>query len=139
MKTQYRHTKKVVTLLTNGLDFIPVIGSVKMVVEGIRGEQFGTHKNLKDIPRGIHTIAGFSFLVLDMTSFGTIISEFGKGFLKLGERTLVKSVEEVVTRDAVIHVVEELGIHEIVKKETSLLVEKVEEKLETVESAVVKG
>lgn len=130
--------KKTIALITNVLDFIPVIGSVKMVAEGIRGEQFGTHKKLSDIPRGIHTVAGFSFLVLDMTSIGTIFSELGKGFFKLGERTLVKSAEEVITRDAVIHVVEELGIHELVKKETSVLVEKAEEKLEKVENVIVK-
>lgn len=138
MKIQHAHKKKIATLLTNGIDFIPVIGSIKMVIEGVRGEQFGTHKTFLEIPRGIHTIAGFSFLVLDMTSIGTIFSELGKGFFKLGERTLIKSAEEVITRDAVVHVVEELGVHELVKKETSVLVEKVEEKLEKVENVIVK-
>lgn len=139
MKIQHAHKKKIATLVTNSIDFIPVIGSIKMVIEGIRGEQFGTHKKFAEIPRGIHTIAGFSFLFLDMTTVGVIFSEFGKGVIKLGGRTLVVSAEETVVKDALLKVAEEVGIHELVKKETSVLVEKVEEKMEKVENVIVKG
>ena len=122
--------KKNIIFLTNALDFIPLVGSVKMIVEGIQGRQFGTRKELRDVPRGIHTVAGFSFLFLDMTTVGVIFSEFGKGIIKIGTKTLVKSVEEVVLKDSVIKVVEEVGIHELIKKESSVLIEKAEAKLE---------
>lgn len=127
---QNHSLKRYHVFFTNALDFIPIIGSVKMALEGIRGEQFLTHKKIiKEPGRGIHTIAGFAFLVLDMTSVGTIFSEFGKGVLKIGGRVLMRSVGEVTTRDAVIHVVEEVGIHEFVKTETAHVIEKAENRL----------
>jgi hypothetical protein len=123
-------TKKNTIFLTNALDFIPVVGSIKMAIEGVRGKQYGTHKELRDIPRGIHTVAGLSFLVLDMTTVGVIFSEFGKGIIKLGTKSLVKSAEEVVLKDSLIKVAEEVGIHELLKKESTVLIEKAEHKLE---------
>lgn len=123
-------TKKNTILLTNALDFIPIVGSIKMTIEGIRGKQYGTHKELRDIPRGIHTVAGLSFLVLDMTTVGVIFSSFGKGVIKIGAKTLVKSAEEVVLKDSLIKVVEEVGIHELLKKESTVLIEKAEHTLE---------
>jgi hypothetical protein len=122
------HKQKV--FLINLIDFIPVIGSIKIIIEGMRGKQYGTHRVLTGIPKGIHTISGLSFLVLDMTTVGTIFSEFGKGVLKIGERVLIKSTEEVVMRDAVVHVASEVGIHELVKKESSVIIEKIQERTE---------
>lgn len=122
------HKRKV--FLISSIDFIPVIGSVKIIIEGVRGKQYGTHRELTGIPKGIHTISGLSFLVLDMTTLGTIFSEFGKGVLKIGERVLIKSAEQVVMRDAMVHVATEVGIHELVKKESSVIIEKIEERTE---------
>lgn len=123
-------TKKHASFVTNLFDFIPIIGSIKMIVEGLRGKQFGTAKVLHGTIRSIHTIFGLSFFILDMTSFGTIFSEVGKGLLKLGERIALKSTEEIVTRDVLIRVIEEVGVHELIKKQGSVVMEKMEEKLE---------
>ena len=69
-------------------------------------------------------------MVLDMTTVGVIFSSFGKGVIKIGAKTLVKSAEEVVLKDSLIKVVEEVGIHELLKKESTVLIEKAEAKLE---------
>lgn len=124
----FRLTHKQTVIITNLLDFIPIVGSIKMVIEGLQGKQFGTRKVLSGVPRSVHTIFGLSFFILDMTSFGTIFSEIGKGILKLGERVALKSAEEIMTRDVLIRVAEEVGIHELVKKQGSVIMEKIEEK-----------
>jgi hypothetical protein len=131
MKAHHYFThKKSILIITNLLDFVPLVGSIKMIVEGVKGRQFGTGKELRDVPRGIHTVAGFSFLFLDMTTVSVIFSEFGKGLVKLGVRTLEKTAEGAIARDSVIKVVQEIGIHELIKKESSVLIEKAEAKLE---------
>jgi hypothetical protein len=85
--------------VSTATDFVPVIGSIKMIVEGLRGSQIGTEKEIKGLGRFIHTASGVVFLALDMTGVGAIGSEIGKGVVKLGERALVKKTEASLVRE----------------------------------------
>jgi hypothetical protein len=88
-------------IITNVTDFVPIIGSVKMIIEGIRGKQYGTEKEINGMARALHTGAGTIFLGLDMTGVGIIASEIGKGALKFGERVAVRKLEQKIARDAI--------------------------------------
>lgn len=103
-------------VISNIVDFVPVVGSIKMALEGIQGKQFGTGKELHGIERGLHTVSGVSFLVLDLTGVGTIISEFGKGAFKIGGRGFVKVIEELLAHD--------------IAKEGAILAARAEERME---------
>lgn len=98
-------TKKVVT---NVSDFIPIIGSGKMVIEGLRGKQFGTGKDIHGYQRFLHTAFGVGFFALDCTGVGAIGSELGKGALKVGEQAALKTAEQIIA-------------HQIIKKEAAKL------------------
>lgn len=118
------------SLTTNALDFLPVIGSAKMIAEGLRGKQFGTDKEIKGLGRLVHTASGVGFLALDMTGIGALASELGKGALKVGEHVAVgaveKTLEKTITKEAV-----EVGEKVVEKKlnqEAVALGEKVMEK-----------
>lgn len=93
--------KRVKRIATNIVDFVPIVGSIKMIVEGWKGKQFGTDKEIHGIPRMLHTGTGIVFLVLDATGIGAIVSELGKGVIKLGERTIVRSVEDRLAKEAI--------------------------------------
>ncbi len=88
-------------ITTNVVDFVPVVGSAKMILEGLRGKQYGTEKEIKGMGRVIHTVSGVVFLGLDMTGVGAIASELGKGVIKLGERAAIKKIEERVALEAI--------------------------------------
>lgn len=103
-------------VISNIVDFVPVVGSIKMALEGIQGKQFGTGKELHGVERGLHTVSGVSFLVLDLTGVGTIISEFGKGAFKIGGRGFVKVIEELLAHD--------------IAKEGAILAARAEERME---------
>ncbi len=77
---------------TNVADFVPVIGSAKMVIEGIRGKQFGTEKEITGTLRLLHGTSGALFFVADLTGIGAIASEFGKAGVKIGTRMLEKEI-----------------------------------------------
>jgi hypothetical protein len=82
---------------TNVADFIPILGSAKMMMEGIKGEQYGTHKKLEGKARAVHTLSGGAFLLADITGVGIVASELGKLGLKIGGRIIEKqSLSRVV-------------------------------------------
>lgn len=83
------------------LDFIPVIGSAKMISEAIRGNQHMTGKKLDAQVRVIHGVSGAIFLTLDVTGIGVIVSELGKAILKMGEKLLLERVTEEVSMSVV--------------------------------------
>lgn len=100
---QALHTKveKTKRIVTNVADFVPVVGSIKMIMEGLKGEQYGTEKEIKGVERVVHTASGVVFLALDLTGIGAIASELGKGVLKIGERAVIRSFEETLAREVV--------------------------------------
>lgn len=101
LKNIEKNAKKTRNIVTNVTDFIPVVGSIKMILEGLEGRQYVTHKEIKGISRIVHTIAGAVFLGLDLTGVGAIASELGKGVIKLGERAMLRSLEEKLAREAI--------------------------------------
>lgn len=108
--------KKVNTITTNLIDFVPVIGSAKMIVEGLRGKQYGTDHEIHGMHRALHAITGAAFLALDLTGAGVIASELGKGVFKIGERALLKKTGEAVSR-------------EVLEKETATLLTRAEKRI----------
>lgn len=82
-------------ITTNVVDFIPVVGSAKMILEGLRGKQYGTDTPITGKQRIVHTVSGAVFLGLDVTGVGALLSEAGKAALKVGEKFLVKEAVEV--------------------------------------------
>lgn len=89
-------------MITNGVDFLPIIGSAKMLIEGVLGKQYGTNKELTGKVRILHGASGLLFLALDVTGVGAIASEAGKLGLKLSLRTLKKETVEKVFESQVI-------------------------------------
>jgi hypothetical protein len=88
-------------ITTNVVDFIPIVGSIKMILEGLKGKQYGTEKEITGSRRLVHGISGVVFLGLDITGVGAIASEVGKGVIKIGERALVRNAEEALAREVV--------------------------------------
>ena len=88
---------------TNVIDFIPVLGSIKMIAEGIRGKQFATGKSIEGKSRLVHGISGVAFLALDITGIGAIASELGKGGLKIGARILEKETLAKIAETTLAH------------------------------------
>jgi hypothetical protein len=82
-----------VGLITNVADFIPIVGSLKMIAEGIFGKQLGTEIPLVGRSRLVHLSGGLVFLFLDLSSVGLIISELGKGGIKIGEKFFFTKVK----------------------------------------------
>jgi hypothetical protein len=117
--------ERVTRIATNVTDFIPIVGSAKMILEGVRGRQYGTEQKIEGVGRIVHTVSGVVFLALDMTGVGAIASEFGKGVIKVGERTLVRTLEENLAK-------------EIVQKEGGKLVARGETRIDTKEK-IAKG
>lgn len=115
--------KRVKRAVTNITDFVPVIGSIKMILEGLKGKQYGTEKEITGLGRFIHTTSGIVFLALDLTGVGAILSEVGKGVIKIGERALVRSAEETLAR-------------EVVEKEATKLVVRGEKRIDEKEKVV---
>lgn len=113
------------SLATNIIDFIPVIGSTKMIIEGIRGRQFGTNHEITGLGRVLHTGSGALFLVLDVTGVGAIASSLGKGIFKagvfkVGERIALKELE-LVAEKAALEEVGKIAAHGLIKKELKTL------------------
>ncbi len=92
---------KIKRIATNVTDFVPVVGSIKMILEGWNGKQYGTEKEIKGVGRIIHTTSGVVFLALDLTGIGAIASELGKGVIKVGERVAVRTIEENLAREVI--------------------------------------
>ena len=88
---------KVLRIGTNLVDFLPIVGSLKMFVEGIRGKQFGTEKEMVGKQRLLHGISGALFFVLDLTSFGAIVSEIGKIGFKVGNKIISEQMLKLAT------------------------------------------
>lgn len=84
--------------ITNVTDFVPVIGSAKMIIEGLKGKQYMTEKEITGIHRVLHTASGVVFLALDLTGVGAIASEVGKGVIKVGERYVFRRIGSGIER-----------------------------------------
>ncbi len=125
MQAALKKVERVKRIATNVTDFIPVIGSAKMILEGIRGKQYGTEKEIKGVSRVIHTASGALFLGLDMTGVGVIASELGKGAIKIGERAALKKLEKTLAQ-------------EVVVKESAKLVARGEARIDKAENIVRK-
>lgn len=84
--------------ITNVTDFVPVIGSAKMIIEGFKGKQYMTEKEIIGTQRVFHTVSGVVFLALDLTGVGAIASEVGKGVIKVGERYVFRRIGSGIER-----------------------------------------
>lgn len=72
-----------------GLDFIPVIGPGKMLVEAYKGRTLdGTR--LEGWKRALHSLEGACFLILDATGVGAVATKATKGSL-IGARLFTRS------------------------------------------------
>ncbi len=107
---QENRKEKVLRVASAVTDFIPVIGSVKMMAESFRGEQVGTGKVLQGKARFFHGLAGTLFLALDITGVGAVASEIGKGILKISERMAMKAVERKASQEILKREAEQLFI-----------------------------
>ena len=94
--------EKVKRIVTNLTDFIPLVGSAKMMLEGIIGKQLGTNKKIEGWARLGHGVSGTAFLVLDTTGLGAIASELGKLGIKIGMRALEKEALKKIIRNKII-------------------------------------
>lgn len=94
--------EKIKRIATNVTDFVPVIGSAKMILEGIKGEQMGTNKKIESWSRIIHGTSGVVFLVLDLTGIGAIGSELGKIGVKVALRSIEKETLKKVVGNKII-------------------------------------
>jgi len=103
--------------LTNLSDFIPVIGSIKMIAEGLQGKQYLTEKEIKGGKRFFHTLFGALFLGLDITGIGAIASGLGKGAIKIGERLVLEEIGEGIEK-------------EVLEKETAKLATRGDKRIE---------
>lgn len=89
-------------ILSNAIDFIPIIGSAKMIQEAWEGKQLGTGIALNNKQRLLHGASGALFLALDCTGIGAIGSELGKAGIKLGLRALEKETTVKLLENSVI-------------------------------------
>ncbi len=89
---------------SHAADFVPVIGSAKMVYESMRGTQVGTGTSISGWQRAVHGATGAAFLAADLTGVGALGSIAGKalarGGVKVGERMMTKAGEEAVINTA---------------------------------------
>ncbi len=83
--------------VTNITDFIPVVGSAKMIHEAVTGRQLGTGKKIEGWQRALHGVTGTAFLAADVTGVGAVGSVIGKvlvrGAVKAGEKMTLRAVE----------------------------------------------
>lgn len=86
---------KLFRFASGAVDFVPVVGSSKMILESFKGKTLGGEE-LKGWGRFLHGASGAVFLAMDCTGFGSIASEMGKG----GEVTAVKMGPKLITRTA---------------------------------------
>lgn len=82
--------------LSSAADFVPVVGSYKMIHEAVIGKQLGTKEKIKGWRRLVHGAAGAAFLASDLTGIGSLASLGGKalmrGSIKVGEKVLEKKL-----------------------------------------------
>ena len=110
LETQDTRKSKVMRVASTVTDFIPVIGSIKMIAESFRGKQYGTDKEIKGWGRFLHGASGMAFLALDVTGVGAVASEIGKGILKISERMAMKAVERKASQEILKREAEQLFI-----------------------------
>ncbi|MDQ5957050.1 MAG: hypothetical protein QG614_21 [Patescibacteria group bacterium] len=78
------------------LDFVPVLGSAKMVHESFTGQQEFTGHKIEGWRRLVHGVSGAAFLASDLSGVGAVASLGGKallrGGIKFGEKIASKSL-----------------------------------------------
>ena len=111
---------------SHAADFVPVLGSAKMVYEAVNGEQFGTGKSISGWQRAAHGATGAVFLAADLTGVGALGSIAGKaltrGGIRLGEHIIETSAVEAGSR-AVIEHAEKEELLSAVKNQAGSLIE----------------
>lgn len=115
---------KVKNWTSHTADFVPVVGSAKMVYEAVKGEQIGTGKSISGWQRAAHGVTGAAFLAADLTGVGALGSIAGKaiarGGIKIGEHVIEQSAEKVAERIAV-EQIERSALAEAAKLEAAKL------------------
>lgn len=115
---------KVKNWTSHAADFVPVVGSAKMVYEAVKGEQIGTGKSISGWQRAAHGVTGAAFLAADLTGVGALGSIAGKaiarGGIKIGEHVIEQSAEKVAERIAV-EQIERSALAEAAKLEAAKL------------------
>jgi hypothetical protein len=72
------------TLASLGIDFIPVVGPAKVLIEASAGKTLDGTK-LEGWRRGLHALEGATFLLLDLTGVGAVATKTAKGSLVSGK------------------------------------------------------
>ncbi len=130
--------------VTNIVDFVPIVGSAKMVTEAFKGEQYGTHKKIEGWRRGVHGVAGAAFLAADFTGVGAVGSLITKGALrgilrggiKSGEKIAEKAILESSEKAAVKIAEQEaakIAQRKLLKKETAKLAARGDKRIDRAE------
>ncbi len=89
-KSQNRK-RRLISLAIEGVDFIPVIGPVKMIAESTKGSTFNG-KELKSWSRALHATSGVAFLALDLTGLGALGKSVKAGKLMTRTAALMRKV-----------------------------------------------
>jgi hypothetical protein len=110
-KAQEKRGSLGVRTLSSGIDFIPVVGGVKMTAEAIVGKRWGgAGKKMNGTQRLIHGAVGVGSIVLDATDVvdlggGTVAEEglkvAGKGAEMAAEKGLETAAEKGLEKGAV--------------------------------------
>ncbi|MDD3940450.1 MAG: hypothetical protein PHQ01_02660 [Candidatus Pacebacteria bacterium] len=100
IKETVRHLRpsKGTTIATNAADFIPVVGSGKMIMEAVRGKQYGTDNKIKGAGRVVHGVAGAAFLAADLSGAGAVASAGGKILMRGGMKMAGRGAEKMVAK-----------------------------------------
>ena len=120
---------RVEKIVTNATDYIPVVGSAKMFMEGVKGKQYGTGKELSGWKRVVHGATGAAFLASDLTGIGALASLGGKfivkGGIKVAGQTAEKLAEQAIVRQA-----EKVAARKLALKEGATLHERGERRID---------
>lgn len=115
------------TIATNAADFVPVVGSGKMIMESLRGKQYGTDKEINGIGRAVHGAAGAVFLAADLTGAGAVTSVGGKALVR-GSMHLAGKVAEKGVEKMAVSSTEKLAERQLLKREGGKLYERGKER-----------
>lgn len=127
--------------ITNLTDFVPVVGSAKMLAEAFKGEQYVTGQKIEGWKRGLHGVTGAAFLAADLTGVGAVGSLIGKGALKGGIKIGEKMAEKAILESGgkvVVKITEQeaaiLAQRQLLKKEGTKLVARADKRIDRAEN-----
>ncbi len=87
--------------LSRGMDYVPVVGSAKMIGEAMRGRRAGASERMSGTERVRQGVEGAAFLAADMTGVGEVarLGKAGMAASKMGEHALAKGAGRQMMRE----------------------------------------